>query len=366
MPQPTNSLPDDGAWLARRPKAIQWFLLLLLTIVLSGLLTLADLPAALLLGSLISAIALSSAGCKLDLPQPGYAFSQGLVGCLIALTLPLTIFDELVADGLVLLLGVAGVILVASLLGLAVARSGALPGTTAVWGLSPGAASVMTMMSEHYGADARLVAFLQYTRVLIVIGFASLVARIVGAVDPEAVGAVPPVVWFPPLDWIPFLETLALAAAGVACARLPRLPTAALLLPLMGGILLGHLELVRITLPHWLMALAYTAIGWRIGLRFDRQLLLYAIGTLPAVIASSLALIAACGGIAGLLVLLVDIDPLTAYLATSPGGVDTVAIIAASSHVDQPFIMAMQTLRFILLLALGPYIAKLTARLAKA
>lgn len=365
MSDPTEHRPDNSNWLTRRPKSLQWALLLLLSVILSGLLTLADLPAALLLGSLIAAIALSSAGCRLPIPQPGYALAQGLVGCLIAFTLPLTIFDELAADGPVLLAGVVGVILVASLLGLAVARSGALPGTTAVWGLSPGAASVMTMMSEHYGADARLVAFLQYTRVLIVIGFASLVARIMGALDPETAGAVPPVVWFPPLDWLPFGETLALAGTGAVLARLLRLPTAALLLPLVGGILLGHLDLVRITLPHWLMALAYTVIGWRIGLRFDRQLLLYAIGKLPAVIAASFALIAACGCIAGLLVLLVDIDPLTAYLATSPGGVDTVAIIAASSHVDQAFIMAMQTLRFILLLAIGPYIAKLVAGLAR-
>lgn len=365
MSSPIDKLPDDRIWLAKRPKAVQWLLLLGLTVILAGSLTLADLPAALLLGALIAAIALSSAGCRLDIPQPSYAVAQGLIGCLIAQTLPLTIFDELLADGPVLLLGVMGVILAASLLGLAVARFGALPGTTAVWGLSPGAASIMTMMSEHYGADARLVAFLQYTRVLIVIGFASLVARIAGAVDPATVDAIPPVIWFPSIDWLPLGETLAVAIAGAVLARLLRLPTAALLFPLIAGILLGHLDLVRMTLPHWLLALAYTAIGWRIGLRFDRDLLRYAIGKLPAVIASSLALIAACGGIAGLLVLLVDIDPLTAYLATSPGGLDMVAIIAAGSHVDQAFIMAMQTLRFIVLLALGPYIAKFVAGLAK-
>ena len=62
------------------------------------------------------------------------------------------------------------------------------------------------------------------------------------------------------------------------------------------------------------------------------------------------------GGRAGL-------DPLTAYLATSPGGADTVAIIAASTPVDVPFVMAMQTGRFLLVLALGPSLARLVARL---
>src|SRR4030095_4290218 len=36
------------------------------------------------------------------------------------------------------------------------------------------------------------------------------------------------------------------------------------------------------------------------------------------------------------------IDPLTAYLATSPGGMDSVAIIGAASKADLSFVMALQ------------------------
>ena len=56
------------------------------------------------------------------------------------------------------------------------------------------------------------------------------------------------------------------------------------------------------------------------------------------------------------------IDPLTAYLATSPGGADSVAIIAASSHVDVPFVMALQTGRFLVVLLIGPRLARFVAR----
>ena len=52
------------------------------------------------------------------------------------------------------------------------------------------------------------------------------------------------------------------------------------------------------------------------------------------------------------------IDALTAYLATSPGGMDSVAIIAASSHVDEPFII---TVRFLTIIAIGPPIARFLA-----
>ena len=55
------------------------------------------------------------------------------------------------------------------------------------------------------------------------------------------------------------------------------------------------------------------------------------------------------------------IDPLTAYLATSPGGMDSIAIIAASSNVDVPFVMALQTARLLMIMAIGPSLARFVA-----
>jgi Putative ammonia monooxygenase len=55
------------------------------------------------------------------------------------------------------------------------------------------------------------------------------------------------------------------------------------------------------------------------------------------------------------------VDFLTAYLATSPGGADSVAIIAASSNVDMSFVMAMQTMRFFMVLFTGPAMARFIA-----
>ena len=73
-----------------------------------------------------------------------------------------------------------------------------------------------------------------------------------------------------------------------------------------------------------------------------------------------------CGGLAFLLSAEMGVDPLTAYLATSPGGMDSVAIIAAASdNVDLSFVMALQTARFLFVLVLGPPIARLIARLVK-
>jgi membrane AbrB-like protein len=73
-------------------------------------------------------------------------------------------------------------------------------------------------------------------------------------------------------------------------------------------------------------------------------------------------MIALCGGIGAVLTQFADVSPLTAYLATSPGGADAVTIIAASSPVDVPFVIAMQTARFIVVLLVGPTLASFIAR----
>jgi membrane AbrB-like protein len=106
-------------------------------------------------------------------------------------------------------------------------------------------------------------------------------------------------------------------------------------------------------------------VGWSIGLRFSREIMIYAARVFPKIAASTLTLIALCGGLAVLLHLFVGTDPLTAYLAASPGGADSVAIIAASSNVDAPFVMAMQMARFILVLLVGPALARAVARWTK-
>jgi len=52
------------------------------------------------------------------------------------------------------------------------------------------------------------------------------------------------------------------------------------------------------------------------------------------------------------------IDPITAYLATSPGGMDSIAIIGAATKADLPFVMALHAMRFVIVLSVGPTVAR--------
>ncbi|SKA39323.1 hypothetical protein SAMN02745126_06210 [Enhydrobacter aerosaccus] len=325
--------------------------------IIGGILVWMHAPAALLLGPLAAAIVVAANGARISFPVPLFVMAQGVVGCLIARMVPASILGDIAQHWLLFTVGVLSVVAASCVLGVVMGRLRLMPGTTALWGSSPGAASIMTLMAEEYGADVRLVAFMQYFRVLAVAGMAALVAHFFAANTAHA----PAIVWFPPVDWLALAETVALAIVGPYLARLLRIPAGAFLVPMVIGIVLAHFGLMKIELPTWLLAGAYALVGWNIGLRFTKPLLIHAARSLPVIVVFTLLLIGLCAGVATLLVAGAGVDPLTAYLATSPGGVDSVAIISASSSVDVSFVMAMQTVRLIAVLFLGPALTKYLA-----
>ncbi len=174
---------------------------------------------------------------------------------------------------------------------------------------------------------------------------------------------VPATVWFPAIDPKPFAATLAIALVGAGAGRLLKLPSPYFLGTMILGTVLHLGAGIDFQLPQWLLAVSYAAVGWAIGLNFTMPILRHATRALPQIVAAILVLIAICGGVAWLISRTLGIDPLTAYLATSPGGMDSIAIIAAAAdNVDISFVMALQTVRFLIVLVLGPSMARLIAR----
>ena len=335
-----------------------WPALIALSAALSALLLWLHAPAALMLGPLLAGMVLAGCGVHVKFPVTPFVAAQGVVGCLIAQMVPLTIVGDVVGHWQLFTFGVVSVVAASLAIGWGMTKLKVLPGTTALWGTSPGAASVMTIMADSYGADGRLVAMMQYLRVVMVAAVAALIASIFGA---QAAPTVKEIVWFPPVNWLSFAETMALAIVGPFLAKYLRVPAGAFLVPLVVGTVLVHFGLMKIELPPWLLAVAYALVGWNVGLRFTRPLLVYSARVLPQVIGSALALIALCGVLAGVMVVVAGVDPLTAYLATSPGGSDSIAIIAASTNVDMGFVMAMQTVRMMAVLFLAPFLTRFVA-----
>ena len=340
-----------------RRRAGLWAALVVASALLALLLEWIGLSAGLLLGPMIAAIAFAASGARLNLPRPLFQAAQAAIGCLVAGTLTPGILGTVAADW-PLFLGVTLATLGASsLLGYGLSRWLVLPGSTAIWGSMPGAASAMVLMAGAFGADARLVAFMTYTRVVCVAGVASVLAAVLTghAGTGWFAGLVAPV---PP---VPVLATLVVAAVGLVVGKAIRLPAAPLLGPMIVGTALNLAGVLHPTLPPWLLAVSYALVGWRIGLAFTRDTLHQAAQALPQVLLAITLLIGFSSGLAWLLAKWTGIDLVTAYLAVSPGGMDSVAIIATAVPVDQPFVMAMQALRFLAVLLVGPLLARAVA-----
>jgi hypothetical protein len=342
------------------PAPVQWAALLALSALISLLWGAAGLPAALLLGPMISGIVFGVNGLRLAVPRWPYLGAQAVIGAMVSASITPAIVATFRHDALLFSVVMAATLLGAAALGWLISRTGLIPGATAVYGTSPGAASAMVLLGEAEGADARLIAFMQYSRVLLVAVAAALVAHFwVGAAGAHARGAP----WLAPVHWGHLAAVLLLAALGQQAARLLRLQAWALLGPML---LLSALHAggwLTIDLPRWLLAAAYALLGWRIGLGFHREALLHARRALPMVISAALSLMGLCGLLAWCLMRLAHVDALTAYLATSPGGLDSVAIIAASSPgVNLPFVLALQSVRLLFVIGLSPLLTRFVVR----
>lgn len=349
----------------RRKEALSWVLLLVVSLPACLFLKSHGFPAAYLVGAMLCAIALCLCGIHLKLPRTLFISAQSLIGCSVANTITATIIATICNDWFVMSLIVGSTILAGGLLGWMLVRWRVLPGTTAAWGSSPGGAGAMVAMAEAYGADARLVALMQYLRVLAVVLTASTVSHyLMENVPPATILAASSDKILLADSWQPAAVSLAVAVIGGFLGHWLRIPAGALLVPLVLGSALHYSEWIRMDQPFWFQAFASIIIGWFIGLGFNRDILVSAFRMLPRLLLSTVLLILLCGLSAWAMVVILGTQPLTAYLATSPGGLDSIVLIAMGSEADIPFVIAVQTLRLFTVILTGPAIARLICRYA--
>jgi uncharacterized protein len=227
---------------------------------------------------------------------------------------------------------------------------------TATLGMIAGGASGIVTMADDLGGDDRLVAFMQYARVLIVVLITPLLVPIAFAghhAAGAAATAAGPVLGHP-VDW---LFTLGLAPLGLLIGRAVRLPAAMLLGPM---ILSGIVTVAGgdFAVPPVLREIAFALIGLRIGLRFTVATVRLVGRLLVPVILCVFGLLVACFGLAVGLHLTTSASLLDAYLATTPGGLYAVVAIAFGTGANATFIVAVQGLRVVVMVLLAPVMVR--------
>jgi membrane AbrB-like protein len=214
----------------------------------------------------------------------------------------------------------------------------------------------MVAMSDELGGDARLVAFLQYARLVIVIVSIAVLARVLEPGAPELHQVLASA------DEDPLLMRygLAVAVAGIGgwLGVKLRLPAGALVGAMLVGLIPGLVGIGPLAWPAWVLAGAYLLLGSNVGARFDRSVIRRLWSLLPYGLAFITGLVVICAGIGWVLHRTTDLDLLTALLATSPGGIDAATIAALDTGANVAMVASIQMARLLLMVIAGPLIIR--------
>jgi membrane AbrB-like protein len=339
-------------------RLIPWIALGAATVVLARVLTVAGLPSSTLFAALLIGL-----GVALALPDrfgiPGWAFAgaQAVTGVTIGGYLQSSSLHTIGQAWLPVTLVSAGTLAVSMAAGVLIARVTSLDTPTAALGMIAGGASGIVTMARDLGGDDRLVAFMQYVRVLVVVLLTPLLIPLLfpghhGA-GPTAAASGP--FLGHPLDW----PAVAVVAAGSALlGRLVRLPSPMLIGPMVvaGGLTLAG---AGPHVPPLLRETAFGVIGLQVGLRFTMSTVRQVGRLLLPVLASVVFLLVACFGMAEILAATTSFSLLDSYLATTPGGLYAVLAVAFGAGANTTFIIAVQGLRVLVMVLLAPAAVKL-------
>jgi membrane AbrB-like protein len=254
-----------------------------------------------------------------------------VVGVVIGVLAQVQTLVALAADWLPVLLVSAATLVLSMVAGLLLGRRRGVSRLTGMLALTAGGASGLVAVSRELGGDDRVVAVVQYLRVVLVTVSMPLVAAVVygasgdagsagggfgGAAAADGAATAGPV-W----AWLAgLLLTAVCAAIGLPLARLLRVPAGGLLGPMTVALVLTLAGATGAARPPGLLVeLAFAVIGWQAGVRFTRESLRLVAGLLPAATALIAAVVVGCAALGAVLARLTGVTPLEAYLATTPG-----------------------------------------------
>jgi membrane AbrB-like protein len=294
-------------------------------------------------------------------PRPPYVVAQAVIGTALGSAFsPHSLRLIAVHWGVVLLVVVS--ILVTSLInGWVLIRWAGLEARTAFLGTMPGGAGEMAAMSDSLNADTRLVAVMQYVRLLIIIVSLLFVPKLLERALPVVAASSPvplPMAVHSCATWLDLGLLLLLVGAGYVAGVRRSIPAGTLVIPALLYLALSFFGHAPGRFPYPVFALAYLTMGLQIGGRFEpstwREMKRLAVPLL-----STTAVLMVCSiGLAAWLARALPLDAVSAYLAATPGGLDSVAAVASELHADSALIITVHLARLLAVLLLGPWLVK--------
>lgn len=230
---------------------------------------------------------------------------------------------------------------------------------TSLLGCIPGAGPSIVALSEEMGADTLIVAVLQYVRILLVSAVIPILANLF-FVAPASLSSQPIATTVQQSTMPTVINLLVLTGCGYLgnwAGRHLKLPSGGFLGPFLVGLVAFWGVPHTFHMPQIVFIAGLLLVGLSIGLKFDWHTVRRLFKAVLIEIVLVLGLIFTCLGVAYQFHLLTHIDPLTAVLGSTPGGISTMLASAVEMGSDSGLVMAMQMTRMLLILLLTPWLA---------
>jgi uncharacterized protein len=327
----------------------------------SLLFALIGLPSPSLFGGLLAGVvrALAVSG-RTAVPAQATTTAQAVIGVAMGALIDLETLRAVATNWLPVLLVTIGTLALSLAAGQALRLQPGISPVTGAFAMIAGGASGIIVMARELGADERMVAVLQYLRVLLIVVLMPVVATTLYGASP---GSGPDAGGADSNAWEGLAITVGCGVVGLVLGRLARLPVPALLGPLLvaAGLQLGGV-IDGFGVPPLLQTAAFLVIGLQVGISFTRASLRTIGRALPLALAVIAVLIVASAGLGAVLSAATGASALDGYLATTPGGLYAVLATATGSGADATFVLAVQVLRLFAMLLTAPLVARALRR----
>jgi uncharacterized protein len=323
------------------------------------------LPGAWLFGPLVaSALFAVRDWYAVELPRSVYIAAQAVVGSALGAGFSPATLLTLPRHFSVFAFAVIFILLTSLFNGWVLTRSTRLDVATAFLGTMPGGAAEMAAMSDSLRADSRLVVIMQYTRLLLILASLALATPFLSHHSPTSpVGeSVTSGFSTAAYAWWKIVVLGLLAFLGWLAGMRTRIPAGTFLVPTALYFLLevSGIQLGRSPWP--VFAMAYLVMGLQIGGRFRSSTLAAIKDILLPVTGTTLLLLTGSFVLAWILNREMGLDPVSAYLAATPGGLDSVAAVATELQGDTAVILTVHLVRLLCVLIVGPWLVRACSR----
>jgi len=316
-----------------------------------GLFDWLDTPIPWMIGPMISVAVVNLMGVTVFSPPYARQNGQVILGSAVALYFTPPVVAALVANLGAIAAATASAFVIGGLGALVLSRVSGVDGKSAFFASIPGGAMAMAVLAERYGASIPPVAVAHSLRVsilIIVIPF----TLTYGGIPLEAAAYRPEL----PLNPLTLLAWLAFGFVLGGIAERLGLQNGYLLAPIFFGAALTANGVELSAVPSWMTDFAQLMFGLVLGARFERAFFIRYKLFIPFALLNAFFILIVSALVALALSWAFGLPIATMLIATAPGGLAEMTILAEALKISVPLVVAFHIFRVLVVNFASPYI----------